>query len=105
MASRRVNGVMAVIRKLGQMDRQKWEAEAIPFVGMMGHEQRGSKTHLVIKKGLVDLNGKAYAHLQGMRSRLGVDDCYDFYPGVCYFGPAELTEPGPRSLFLEQMKA
>lgn len=104
MAVKRVHGNMAVIRNLHETDREKWRGEAIPFLSMLGKETRKSANKWVIKKGLVDLEGKAYKHWMAIRPVVKTTDCYEFYPGVCYFGPSELTEPGPRSLTLDPIK-
>ena len=59
----------------------------------------------VIRKALVDLEGKPFKELEANRDRWSKDTCY-VYPGpIQYWGPSEVCDRTTRTLALEQDKA
>lgn len=94
------SGYLATVRGLNR-PAAEWIAGGIPLTAMMNLEQRKGKTVPVIKKALVDLNGKPFKEFASNRDRWAFEDCY-VYPGpIQYFGPSELCDSITRTLELE----
>lgn len=78
-----------------------WKPMGIPLVSLMNIEIRKGEEKPVIKKALVDLNGKAYKYFEANRDKWGIGDEY-LYPGpIQYFGEKELTDRIARILEIE----
>ncbi len=93
-------GYMACISNL-HLEAQQWGARGIPLTALMHVEMRKGKEKPVIKKALVDLNGKAFAHFKKLREQWRLQDDYQ-YPGpIQFFGDPALTERTPLTLMLE----
>lgn len=76
-------GYMCCIRNLTQ-SVEKWEAMGLPITMLMNLETRHGKKKPVIRKALVDLEGKSFFEFQKISSRWGLDDDYR-YPGPIQF--------------------
>lgn len=88
-----LTGYMAVIRNLGNI--KEGECLGVPLVQMIDFEERKGKKKAVIKKGLVDLKGKAFLQFKEERDKLRLQDDY-LNPGpIQFFGPSELTDQVP----------
>jgi pyrophosphate--fructose-6-phosphate 1-phosphotransferase len=84
---------------------EEWIAGGIPITMMMNMERRNGKMKPVIKKALVNLNGKPYLRYASMRETLGLNTLYQ-YPGpIQYFGPSEICDRPSMTLLLEHDKA
>jgi len=93
-------GYIANVRGLHKPTAE-WTGGGVPLTAMMNIERRKGKDRPVIRKALVDLNGKPFAELAANRDRWALEDCY-VYPGpVQYFGPGELCDRPTRTLELE----
>ena len=69
---------------------------------MMNIERRNGKDKPVIKKALVDLEGKPFKKFAEQRDNWAMNTCYT-YPGpIQYFGPSEVCDQPSRTLFYEQ---
>lgn len=80
----------------------EWSAGGIPLTAMMNIERRHGADKPVIKKALVDLEGKPFRELAEHRDQWALEDHY-LYPGpVQYFGPTEVCDQPTRTLWLEQ---
>ncbi len=91
------NGYMACVGGLHNPP-EGWEPKGAPLAAMFAFEKRQGKDKPVIKKALVDLEGKAFAYFQAMRGRARLDDHY-LYPGPIQFaGDPLLTETVPFTL-------
>ncbi len=55
----------------------------------------------VIKKALVELNGKAFAHFKKLREQWRLQDDYQYPAPIQFFGDPALTERTPLTLMLE----
>jgi pyrophosphate--fructose-6-phosphate 1-phosphotransferase len=94
-------GYIASVRGLSK-PATEWAAGGIPLTGMMNLERRHGADKPVIKKALVELEGKPFGELAANRDRWALEDCY-LYPGpVQYFGPGETCDQPTRTLTLEQ---
>lgn len=93
-------GYIASIRGLNR-PAAEWIAGGVPLTAMLNIETRKGKNVPVIRKALVDLNGKPFAEFAANRERWALGECY-LYPGpIQYFGPAELCDRPTRTLELE----
>jgi diphosphate-dependent phosphofructokinase len=83
---------------------EKWVAGATPVTMMLNMEIRKGKPTPVIKKALVDLNGKPFQQFAAHRDTWSIEDCY-LYPGpIQYFGPSEVCNSPTITLSLEKTK-
>ena len=94
-------GYMSSIRNLSKPSIQ-WVAGGIPITMMMNIERRHGENKPVIRKALVDLNGKPYQEFVKNRAKWAKETCY-VYPGpIQYFGPDEVCNLTSRTLYFEQ---
>ena len=94
-------GYIASVRHLHQ-PAAGWSAGGVPLTTMMNLERRHGADKPVIRKALVDLEGRPFAELSAHRGDWAVQDCY-LYPGpIQYFGPSEVCDVPTRTLQLEK---
>ena len=80
----------------------EWVAGGMPITKMMNVERRHGEDKPVIKKALVELEGKPFKYFEAHRDEWAVETCY-LYPGaIQYYGPAEVCDIVTRTLALEQ---
>ena len=93
-------GYMSSVRNVS-MPATEWEAGGIPLTMMMNMEHRHGKDVPVIRKALVELDGKPFKTFAANRDAWAAD--VDFvYPGpIQYFGPAEVCDRVTATLALE----
>jgi len=91
LIEQRRTGYIACVRHLA-LAESGWEACAIPLTGLMGIEERHGEPTPVIRKALVDLNGKKFALLRDNRQHWTVQDAFCFPGPIQFQGPPELTE-------------
>ena len=97
-------GYMAVVKHTTR-PASDWVAGGVPITMMMNIERRNGEMKPVIRKALVDLEGKPFKELEANRDRWSKDTCY-VYPGpIQYWGPSEVCDRTTRTLALEQDKA
>ena len=69
---------------------------------MMNIERRHGADKPVIRKALVELEGKPFLYFAERRAQWAVETCY-VYPGaIQYWGPAEVCDTTTKTLALEQ---
>jgi len=91
------SGYMSGLRNLAA-PVEEWEPCGFPIASMMTLERRHGEEKPVIRKALVDLNGKLFQSFAKERGRWAVEDAY-LYPGpIQFFGPPEITEAITRTL-------
>ncbi|MBQ7691721.1 MAG: diphosphate--fructose-6-phosphate 1-phosphotransferase [Muribaculaceae bacterium] len=94
-------GYMSSVRGLTKPSTE-WVAGGFPITMMMNMEVRNAEKKPVIKKALVDLEARPFKAFAAMRDKWAHDTCY-IYPGpIQYFGPAEVCDQPPRTLYYEQ---
>jgi len=93
-------GYMSSVRNISR-PATEWQAGGIPLTMMMNMEHRHGKDVPVIRKALVDLNGKPFQTFAANRDKWSQD--VDFvYPGpIQYFGPTEVCDRTTLTLKLE----
>ena len=83
---------------------ENWKAGGVPITKMMNMEKRNGKMKPVIKKALVDLEGKPFKKLLSMRDKWAKETCY-IYPGpIQYWGPESICNKTTLTLFYEHEK-
>jgi len=95
-----LTGYLSSVRNL-TAPAEKWIAGGIPLTMMMNLEQRHGLKKPVIKKALVDLNGKPFKTFSQNRN-LWAEKTLFLVPGaIQYFGPAEVCDQPTITLKLE----
>ena len=98
-----LTGYMSSVRNLTD-NSEKWIAGGIPITMMMNMERRNGQEKPVIKKALVNLNGRPYLKFASMRETMALNTLYQ-YPGpIQYFGPPEISDRPSMTLLLEHGK-
>ncbi|MBR5529724.1 MAG: diphosphate--fructose-6-phosphate 1-phosphotransferase [Oscillospiraceae bacterium] len=83
---------------------EEWIAGGMPITKMMNIERRHGADKPVIRKALVELDGKPFKFFQSVRETWAVETCY-VYPGaIQYWGPSEVCDTTTVTLALEQGK-
>ena len=80
----------------------QWNAGGIPLTMMMNLEQRNGSKKPVIKKALVDLNGKPFKSFKEKRKVWSEKTCFLVPGAIQYFGPGEVSDQPTITLQLEK---
>ena len=95
-----LTGYMSSVTNLAQPADQ-WNAGGIPITMMMNLEQRHGSMKPVIKKALVELDGKPFKTFQSFREKWALKTSF-LYPGaIQYYGPDEVCNQPTKTLKLE----
>ena len=100
LALNNCSGYLSSVRNLTKK-ADTWLCGGIPLTMMMNVEKRKGKDKPVIRKALVELNGKPFKFLQKNREDWAKNDRYTFPGPIQYFGPAVVTEMTTLTLLLE----
>ncbi len=93
-------GYMAVVKNTTAKP-EDWKAGGVPITMMMNMERRNGEMKPVIRKALVDLNGKPFKTFAAQRNEWAKTASY-VYPGpVQYWGPASVCDQCTKTLKLE----
>ena len=82
----------------------EWVAGGVPVTMMLNMEVRSGKSKPVIKKALVDMNGKPFKTFSDCRAAWALGDEYMFPGPIQYFGPTEVCDAPTKTLELEKGK-
>lgn len=80
----------------------EWVAGGMPITKMMNVERRHGEDKPVIRKALVELDGKPFKFFEAHRETWAVETAYTFPGAIQYYGPAEVCDITTRTLALEQ---
>ena len=95
------NGYLSKISNLSK-PAEEWVAGGMPITKMMNMERRHGEDKPVIRKALVELDGKPFKFFEANRDTWAVKTCY-LYPGaIQYYGPDEVCNLTTRTLALEK---
>ncbi len=94
-------GVMAAIRGLAGPP-STWVPGGVPIPSLLHLETRKGRPTPVIRKALVELDGRPFRALAAAREGWATDDAYVAPGAIQYWGPDEVCESRPRSLLLER---
>ena len=96
-------GYMAIVKNTTART-DEWKAGGVPITMMMNMERRNGEMKPVIRKALVELDGKPFKTFVAQRDQWAKETCY-VYPGpIQYWGPAEVCDQPTKTLELEQEK-
>lgn len=95
------NGYLSKISNLSK-PANEWVAGGMPITKMMNIERRHGEDKPVIRKALVELEGKPFKFFEAHREEWAVETSF-VYPGaIQYYGPAEVCDITTETLLLEQ---
>ena len=82
----------------------EWTAGGMPITKMMNIERRHGEDKPVIKKALVELDGKPFGYFASKREEWAEKTCFTYPGAIQYYGPAEVCDLTTRTLALENDK-
>lgn len=95
------NGYLSKVSNLSK-PASEWVAGGMPITKMMNIERRHGEDKPVIKKALVELEGKPFKYFEAHREEWAGNTCF-VYPGaIQYYGPAEVCDITTKTLALEK---
>ncbi len=97
------NGYLSKVSNLSN-PAEEWVAGGMPITKMMNIERRHGEDKPVIKKALVELDGKPFKYFEEHRDQWAVETAYTFPGAIQYYGPTEVCDLTTRTLALEQGK-
>ena len=95
------NGYLSKISNLSKPADQ-WVAGGMPITKMMNIERRHGEDKPVIRKALVELDGKPFKYFEANRDTWAEDTCYTYPGAIQYYGPSEVCDLTTRTLALEK---
>ncbi len=98
------NGFTGYLSKISNLSKPaaEWVAGGMPITKMMNIERRHGENKPVIRKALVELDGKPFQFFADNRDNWAVETAY-LYPGaIQYYGPEEVCDLTTKTLKLEQ---
>ena len=99
-----LNGYTGYLSKISNLSKpaSEWVAGGMPITKMMNIERRHGEDKPVIKKALVELDGKPFKFFEANRDKWAEETCF-LYPGaIQYYGPEEVCDLTTKTLKLEQ---
>ena len=94
-------GYMAIVKNT-TAGTDQWKAGGVPITMMMNMERRNGEMKPVIRKALVELDGKPFKAFAAKRDEWAKNTCY-VYPGpIQYWGPSDVCDQTTKTLALEQ---
>ena len=97
-------GYTGYLSKVSNLSKpaEEWIAGGMPITKMMNMERRHGEDKPVIRKALVDLNGKPFRYFEERRAQWAVETCYTYPGAIQYYGPAEVCDLTTKTLKLEK---
>ena len=80
----------------------EWVAGAMPITKIMNMERRNGEDKPVIRKALVELDGKPFKYFESKREEWAEKTCFTYPGAIQYYGPAEVCDLTTRTLALEK---
>lgn len=96
-----VTGYMSAIEHLIRRP-EHWVPAGVPITMLMNMERRSGQEKPVIKKALVDLNGKPFQYFAQHRDDWSYNTAFTFPGPIQYFGPENVCDQPSMTLYLEQ---
>ncbi|MGP1588141.1 MAG: diphosphate--fructose-6-phosphate 1-phosphotransferase [Treponemataceae bacterium] len=96
-----VTGYLSSVRNLTKPADQ-WVSGGIPLTMMMNMEQRHGTKKPVIKKALVELDGKPFKEFVKNRDEWKYNTSFLFPGAIQYFGPAQVADQPSKTILLER---
>ncbi|MCR5095779.1 MAG: diphosphate--fructose-6-phosphate 1-phosphotransferase [Erysipelotrichaceae bacterium] len=95
------NGYLSKISNLSK-PAEEWVAGGMPITKMMNMERRHGEDKPVIRKALVELDGKPFKYFEANRDIWAVKTCYTYPGAIQYYGPDSVCNLTTRTLALEK---
>ena len=95
------NGYLSKVSNLSK-PAEEWVAGGMPITKMMNIERRNGEEKPVIKKALVELDGKPFKFFEANRDTWAVETAYTYPGAIQYYGPTEVCDLTTRTLALEK---
>ena len=97
-------GYTGYLSKVSNLHRpaEEWVAGGMPITKMMNMERRNGEDKPVIRKALVELDGKPFQFFAANRAVWAVETCFTYPGAIQYFGPSEVCDLTTHTLALEK---
>ena len=95
------NGYLSKISNLSK-PAEEWVAGGMPITKMMNMERRHGEDKPVIRKALVELDGKPFRYFAEHRDEWAVENHYTYPGAIQYYGPDSVCNITTRTLALEK---
>ncbi len=97
-------GYTGYLSKVSNLSKpaEEWVAGGMPITKMMNIERRHGEDKPVIKKALVELDGKPFQYFAAHRDTWAVETAYTYPGAIQYYGPSEVCDLTTRTLALEK---
>ena len=95
------NGYLSKVSNLSR-PADEWVAGGMPITKMMNIERRNGEDKPVIRKALVELDGKPFKYFEAHRAEWAVKTCYTYPGAIQYYGPSDVCDLTTRTLALEK---
>ena len=95
------NGYLSKVSNLSA-PANEWVAGGMPITKMMNMERRHGEDKPVIRKALVELEGKPFKYFEAHRDAWAVETAYTYPGAIQYYGPTEVCDLTTRTLALEK---
>ena len=97
-------GYYGYLSKVSNLSKpaEEWVAGGMPITKMMNIERRNGEDKPVIKKALVELDGKPFKFFEANRDTWAVETAYTYPGAIQYYGPTEVCDLTTRTLALEK---
>lgn len=97
------NGYLSKVSNLSK-PAEEWVAGGMPITKMMNMERRHGEDKPVIRKALVELDGKPFKYFEENRATWAVETSYTYPGAIQYYGPSSVCDITTRTLALEKGK-
>ena len=97
-------GYTGYLSKVSNLSKpaDEWVAGGMPITKMMNIERRNGEDKPVIRKALVELDGKPFKYFEEHRAEWAIETCYNYPGAIQYYGPSEVCDLTTRTLALEK---
>ena len=95
------NGYLSKVSNISK-PAEEWVAGGMPITKMMNMERRNGADKPVIRKALVELDGKPFKYFEAHREEWAVETAFTYPGAIQYYGPAEVCDITTRTLALEK---
>ncbi len=99
-------GYTGYLSKVSNLSKpaEEWIAGGMPITKMMNIERRHGEDKPVIRKALVELNGKPFKYFEEHRVEWSQKTSFTYPGAIQYYGPAEVCDAPTKTLTLEKTK-
>jgi len=97
-------GYTGYLSKVSNLSKpaEEWVAGGMPITKMMNMERRNGEDKPVIRKALVELDGKPFKFFEAHRDEWAVETAFTYPGAIQYYGPAEVCDLTTITLALEK---